>query len=193
MFVNKKIATLLIAFGVSTLAQAVGGAQVVCIGEKPQISLNYSTGQESGAAGLFWVGVVSPDQKLGAFLTPKGWVPYEGGLYPIQARYDGGLPLSISLNIPLPDSSASTNQWAGYTLYAGHGIYDQDMRQMVIDRRSALQTVKPDMVAKGRWRPEFDSDDHFILTLVQMNMTRNKKYGPVLTIPSVNCSSGGGD
>ena len=88
--------------------------------------------QRAGTApGLFWLGVMTPDQTQGAVLTQAGWANYQGGLYPFQARYDTGLPGTIQLRIPFPSNSLSTSGFVGYSVYAGHGAYTQQAQQMV--------------------------------------------------------------
>jgi hypothetical protein len=160
----------------------------------PVLQVSYSTGADAGIPGLFWFGVISQDQTIGSVLTPQGWQNYYGGLYPFQARYDGGFTSNITLSIPFPDGVQTTAAFVGYNVYAGHGIYSTDSREKVVARRASLNSVKPDMVAKGRWRPEFDSDDNFIWSLIQRDMVDNKKYGPILSIPYVDCTPllGGG-
>lgn len=182
-------------------AHAGGTATVECsrpgdttgLNAVPVLQVSYSTGVDAGTPGLFWFGIISQDQTLGSVLTQKGWQNYEGGLYPFQSRYDGGLLQRITLSIPFPDGAQNTGAYVGYKVYAGHGVYSYGMRQKVADRRNALNNVKPEMVAKGRWRPEFDSDDQYIWTLIQKDMVDNNKYGPIVTIPYVDCTppSGG--
>jgi hypothetical protein len=154
----------------------------------PALQVNYSTGADAGTPGLFWFGILSPDQKRGAVLTPQGWQTYTGGLYPFQARYDAGFTPTIAFAVPFPDGSTNTGAYVGYSVYAGDGVYTTDMRQKVADRRASLNAVKPDMVAKGRWRPEFDSDDTYVWSLIQRDMTDNSKYGSIGSIPFVDCS-----
>ncbi len=177
-------------------AHAGGTATVVCSkpGDAfgfvpvPVLQVTYNTGADAGTPGLFWFGIISQDQKLGSVLTPQGWQNYNGGLYPFQARYDSGLLQRITLSIPFPDGVQTTASFVGYSVYAGHGAYSYANRQKVADRRTALNNVKPDMVAKGRWRPEFDTDDTYIWSLIQKDMVDNNKYGPILAIPFVDCT-----
>lgn len=164
-------------------------------GATPTLRVTYSTAGDAGKPGLFWLGVLSADQQIGAALTPQGWQAYQGGLYPYQSRHDAGLRHTITLNVPMPGTSLTTAEYVGYGLYLGHGVYTQQAQQQVASRRAALNRVKPDMVAKGRWRPDFDTDDTFIWTLIQKDMTDNGKYGRVYTIPYLDCTppqSGGG-
>lgn len=151
------------------------------------LNISYPTSADSGAPGLFWLGIISPDQTQGAVLTERGWETYQGGLYPFQSRHDGGLPRTITLSTPFPNNRMSTSGYVGYSVYLGHGAYTPKMRQMVVDRRTALNSAKPTMVAAGRWNAELDSDDRFIWSMIQRDMVDNGKYGEVITIPSLNC------
>lgn len=186
---------LLVSF---TAAYGGGTAAVVCSssgpgsGSVPVLQVAYTTGGDAGTPGLFWLGILSQDQTIGATLTPQGWQTYDGGLYPFQSRYDAGLPPTIVHSVPFPPGVQNTLQYVGYNVYSGHGVYSVDMRKKVADRRASLNVVKPEMVAKGRWRPEFDSDDHFIWTLIQKDMTDNRKFGPLLAIPFLECADGQG-
>lgn len=191
---KKHIALLLSLLGGVSQAHAAGAATIVCSSAgTPNLQVSYSTGPDAGMPGLFWLGIISRDMTLGSVLTPQGWKDYTGGLYPFQARYDNGLMPSIKLEIPFPNGVGNTRQYAGYSIYAGHGAYTQASRQKVAERRAALATVKPDLVAQGRWRAEFDSDEFYMWTLIEKDMKDGNKYGPILTIPYVDCApeSGG--
>lgn len=182
--------------GAMASAHAAGTATVVCsrpgeiYGSRavPILQVSYNPGQDAGTPGLFWFGIISQDLTSGSVLTQQGWQSYYGGLYPFQARYDNGLLPRITLSLPLPGGVQNTAAYVGYSVYTGHGIYTYAMRQKVADRRTALNNVKSDMVERGRWRPEFDSDDNHIWSLVQKDMVDNRKYGPILTIPYVDCT-----
>lgn len=179
----------------SAIAHAGGSAKVVCSRFTPALEITYSTGADAGTPGLLWVGVLTTDKSGGAFHTAKGWEPYNGGLYPFHSRYDSGLPSIIKVILPFPNNSSyTTAQYVGYQVYTGNGVYTKDMREQVRERREALNSVKPDIVAKGLWRSEFDSDDYHMMALAQNDLTVNKKYGMIYTIPFVDCnpSDGGG-
>jgi hypothetical protein len=175
------------------LAHAGGSAAVVCSGDPvgggavPLVQVRYLVGADAGTPGLFWLGLFSADQTKGAALTASGWQTYTGGLYPFQARYDAGFPTTITLSIPFPAGVQTTRDYVGYSVYAGDGVYTAAMQQQVADRRAALNAEKPDLVASGRWSAAFDSDDSYIWALIQRDMTDNKKYGPLLTIPYLSC------
>lgn len=161
----------------------------------PTLRVTYTTGADAGQPGLLWFGVLSADQQSGAVLTPNGWQTYQGGLYPFHSRHDGGLRPSTTLNVPLPGNALTTAEYVGFGVYMGHGIYTVNAQQQVASRRATLNRVKPDMVAKGRWRAEFDTDETFIWTLIQKDMTDNGKYGQAYTIPYIDCTppqQGGG-
>lgn len=176
----------------AVVAHAGGSARVVCARQGPVLEVTYTTGADAGTPGLFWVGVLTSDRSGGAFSTPKGWLPYKGGLYPFHSRYDSGFPQTIKVLLPFPDQSYTTREYVDYTVYTGNGVYTQNMHEQVQERRAALNLVKPDMVAKGLWRPEFESDDFHMTALAQNDLTMNKKYGQVYTIPFVDCDPNSG-
>lgn len=196
-----KIVTAVVLALASAGAFAAGRASLTCgsngpvyemdngngNGQPVYLNVSYPTGGDAGTPGLFWVGIISPDQKVGAVLTERGWEEYQGGLYPFQSRHDGGLPGTISLSLPFPNNALTTNPYVGYSVYLGHGAYTTAMRQKVADRRAALDRVKPTLVASGKWNPEFDRDERFIWSLIQKDMVDQGKYGAVVTIPAVSC------
>lgn len=185
--------TILGLFGCMTSANAQSSASIVCSSDSrswksvPVLKVSYNTGADANKPGLFWFGIISEDQTTGAVLTSQGWQDYQGGLYPFHSRYDNGLTPVINLSIPIPNSATNTSSLVGYIVYAGHGVYLQDSRQKVIERRSVLDSVKADLVAKGRWQVQYETDENYIISLVQRDMVNNKKYGPALTIPYVDC------
>jgi hypothetical protein len=182
---------------VGVVAQAGGTASISCgvsqFGQAPVLSIKYLPSGDSGTPGLFFLGALTPNQQAGAVMTPKGWLTYEGGLYPFQARYDTGLPGSISLEVPLPDGASTTAAYVGFGIYAGHGAYTTKGRAAVAERRASLNEAKAVLVADGMWNSEFNSDERYIYSLVQKDMVDNRKYGLLLTIPFVDCrpQSGG--
>lgn len=157
-------------------------------GQPAVLNLSYQTGADTGTPGLFWIGIISPDEKLGSVLTSNGWADYQGGLYPFQSRYDRGLPGKISMAIPFPNNAQSTAGYVGYKIYVGHGAYDEKARQGVAARRAALNSAKANLVAVGKWHAELESDERHIWALIQRDMEKNEKYGAVLTVPSVDCT-----
>lgn len=185
----------------SAAANAGGSASITCgsappgvynNGQAPVIRISYTPGVDAGVPGLFWLGVLSPDQKIGAVLTEQGWTTYQGGLYPFQARYDNGLPGTISLTIPFPvdagSGSLSTSGFVGYSVYAGHGAYTQQSQQMVANRRTMLNSVRAQRIAAGTWSAQYESDDMFIWSLIQKNMVENQKFGALITVPFIDCT-----
>lgn len=182
------LAGLLAMLGAAASTHAQVTVAVVCdpIKMVPILQVSYGTGRDAGKPGLFWIGVLSEDQRSGAVLTTKGWEGYEGGLYPYQSRFDMGLTPIIKLNTPLPGKS--TSPWAGYTVFAGHGVYTPDSRQKVASRRATLDSTKELLISKGGWRPEYETDDYYMWTLVQRDMVNGNKYGPIFTIPNINCT-----
>ncbi|WP_157896873.1 hypothetical protein [Acidovorax carolinensis] len=190
----KSLVALIAVFSSMVSANAQVSAEVVCDGGKttPILKISYGTGKDARTPGLFWIGILSEDQTKGSFLTTRGWEDYQGGLYPYQARFDGGLAPVINLSTALPGSYTSTVAWVGYRVYVGHGVYSQENRQRVANRRAVLDASKERLVAKGGWRPEYETDEYYIWTLVQRDMMNNKKYGPIFTIPFIDCDIQGG-
>lgn len=183
---------------ISVVAQAGGSATVTCGNAPPGVynngqpvvlNVGYTTGADAGVPGLFWIGVLTSDQGSGAVLTmDQGWIVYQGGLYPFQSRYDGGLPGTIAKTIAFPGDPLSTASYVGYSVYIGHGAYGGAAKLKVADRRSALNSVKAKLVAKGVWNSEYESDDRYIWSLVQKDMVDNQKYASYLTVPYIDCS-----
>lgn len=201
---TKKLLIASAILSVAATASAGGSVDVVCgdgspltpwtQNPYPTFRVTYSPDGDVGKPGLLWFGVLSPDQQRGAVLTMQGWETYQGGLYPPHSRYDGGLR-QISFTVSLPSNALTTAEYVGYGVYLGHGVYTAEAREKVVSRRNTLNRVKPDMQAKGRWNSAFDNDDHFIWTLIQKDMTDNRKYGQYFTIPFIDCTppqQGGG-
>ncbi len=181
----------------SAVAQAGGVVSVTCgnappgvynNGQAPVVNVSYSPGVDAGAPGLFWLGVLTPDQTQGAVLTPQGWATYQGGLYPFHARYDSGLPGSVTLSIPFPAGGLNTSGFVGFTIYAGHGVYTNQAQQTVSNRRAMLNGVRAQRIAAGTWQTDYDSDERMIWSLVQKNMVDNQKFGALLTVPFIDCA-----
>lgn len=183
---------------VGVAAQAGGSATVTCgnaapgvynNGQAPVLNISYSTGADAGTPGLFWLGVLTPDKTNGAVMTSdQGWIAYQGGLYPFQSRYDGGLPGMISKTFPFPGNSLLTTDYVGYIVYTGHGAYGGEAKKKVADRRAALNSVKAKLVEKGVWNSEYEGDDRFIWSLIQKDMVDNQKYGSYITVPLIDCT-----
>lgn len=185
----KSLMVMLAVLGSVASVNAQISASIVCDGWKstPLLKVSYGTGKDASTPGLFWVGILSEDQTAGSVLTGRGWEDYQGGLYPYQSRFDGGLTHVINLSTILPGGSTNTAAWVGYKVYVGHGAYSQDSRQKVANRRAVLDSSKEKLVAKGGWRPEYETDEYYIWTLIQKDMMDNKKYGPILIVPFVDC------
>lgn len=185
--------TVFALFGCMASSNAHSSVSIICSSDNhglipvPVLLVSYSTGADANKPGLFWFGVISENQTTGSVLTTQGWQDYHGGLYPFHSRYDNGLASVINFSIPLPSGATNTASLAGYSVYAGHGIYSQESRQKVINRRSVLDSAKANLVAKGRWLPQYETDENYIWSLTQRDMVNNKKYGPYLTIPYIDC------
>ena len=197
---RKNILCALLAFQAAS-AIAGGSATITCgnappgvynNGQVPQLTINYTPGVDAGAPGLFWLGVLSPDQNSGAVMTQQGWATYQGGLYPFQARYDNGLPGTVTLTIPFPvdpqSGTLSTAGFVGFSVYAGHGVYTQQAQQLVANRRAMLNSVRAQRIAAGTWQADYDTDDRFIWSVIQKNMVENNKFGALITVPFIDCT-----
>jgi hypothetical protein len=198
----RKVLLGVVLAAAAVAAQAGGSATITCgnaapgvynNGQVPTINVSYAPGSDTGTPGLFWLGILSPDQTTGAVLTiDQGWAPYAGGLYPFQSRYDNGLPGAITLTLPFPSDpqnpTLTTAGYVGYGMYVGHGAYTAASQQMVANRRIMLNKIKPQRVAAGTWQADYDSDDRFIWSLIQKDMVDNHKYGSILTVPFIDCT-----
>ncbi|MEM8519073.1 hypothetical protein [Janthinobacterium sp. CAN_S7] len=188
----------LVLWGVTAIAQAGSGsagssAWISCGGDNaPVLNVSYVPDvRDVGIAGLFWMGVLSPDQASGAVMTEHGWANYQGGLFPFAARYDSALPRTLSKTYGLPVSGYTTAGYVGFVVYVGHGVYSADAKAKVRERRTVLNSIRADLIAAGKWTTDYDSDDRYIWTLVLKDMTDRNKYGAVLTVPFVDCTPGG--
>lgn len=190
-----------------TYSYAAGTATVVCehpknvlMGEskRPHMQITYFPERDVGIPGLLWLALVAPDESHGYLMTQRGWVkledilPYawlagEAGKHHFLARYDQGFPGTIRFTLGFHNNSTSTSAYVGYRLYVGHGALSDALLQKVKVRRDVLTAAKPDLVARGRWKPEYDDDSGYIHSLLQQDMQINKKYGVALTIPAHEC------
>lgn len=126
---------------VTLVVQAGGMASVTCgtapvgvynNGQLPMLNMNYTPSGSISAPGLFWVGILDPDREKGAFLTQEGWMAYQAGQAPFQARYDADFPSSITLAVPFPtDGRLDTAGWIGYGIYAHLGVYQNLDKKLV--------------------------------------------------------------
>lgn len=179
--------------GLGLVAQASGGsATVSCangLGSPPVLSISYSPGSDAGVPGLFWLGVLTPGKSGGAVLTPNGWIQYQGGLYPYQSQFQGGLPAGgISMSMEFPDGALTTAAYVGYEVYAGHGVYSLEGQQKVAVRRASVTSARNSLVASNQWNSYYTSDDSTIYAAVQQDMIDGGKYGSLITIPFVDCT-----
>lgn len=182
---------VLAVVALATLAGTASAAgRVVCSNANTPVIQDTIQVNEAGQPGLLFVGMHSPDQRQAYFLNFQGnWEVYQGGQYQPAARYDVGLPSSYPLTVTLPGQPAYTSAaFQGWTVYVGYGVYTPKAQSMVKTRRDALNKIKPQRVAQGKWSPEYDSDDRFILSLVQKDLTDNKKYTQSVVIPYVDCT-----
>ena len=81
-----------------------------------------------------------------------------------------------------------------WSIYIGFGVLTPEAQGMVKSRREALNELKPQRVAEGRWNENYDSDDQFKWALVQKNMVDNSLYQmSVDKVPLLYCRSDNGN
>jgi hypothetical protein len=184
----KQILTIVALVTLAGTASAAG--RVVCLNANTPVIQDTIQVGEVGQLGVLYVGMHSPDQRQAYFLNLQGnWEAYLGGLYQPAARYDAGLPASYPVTVTLPEQPAYTSAaFQGWTVYVGYGVYTPKAQSLVQARRTTLNEIKPQRVAQGKWSPEYDSDERFILSLVQKNLMDNKKYIQSVVIPYVDCT-----
>lgn len=183
------------SLAVACLAAHAQSAAVVCMGNVATLQINYGTGSDANTPGLFWLGLVAPDGSAADYLDMSGnWQPYQSGLIPPTGRYDAGLPPIVQATVALPGQPTNTFAMQGWIVGIGQGVLAQESQQQVAQRRASLDSVKPQLVAKGTWNPMFDDDNQFKWALAQGDMISNKKYVQALSIPPIDCTpeTGGG-
>ncbi len=157
-------------------------------GGTPIINVTYSTGGDGGQPGVFWLGILTPDQQVADALNiNQQWIQYTGGLYPPNQVFTSGMPGTVTVSIPLPGDPSDTSQYVGYTIYAGHGVLTTQDQQEVAYRRQYLNANEARMQQNGTWNSAYADDSQFEWALVQKDMLDNNKWGAVITIPYVNC------
>ena len=140
---------------------AARAGEVKCLNEQPQYfeTLKIPT---AGQPGAVFVGAHDPGKRQAYFLTPKGWERYEGGLYTVYQRFDEGLPAALPLQSLLPKGiNWTSSEVVDWSIYIGFGVLTPEAQDMVKSRREALNELKPQRVAEGRWNENYDSDDQF--------------------------------
>jgi hypothetical protein len=174
-------------------ASAGGMPYYTGVGTKPVINITYSTGPDAGTPGLIWIAMSTPDQQAGwamPFSTGQ-WEPLQqGGLYPPLGIHADGLPAQLSFELPIPSSneySMDTGAVVGYQLGIGHGVLNSGAQNKVSERRNFLNGIREDLIKRGKWSSEYDSDDQFKWALVQKDAMDSGKYAIGLVIPYVNC------
>jgi hypothetical protein len=192
----------------AAVAQVAGNGQVQCSGEAAVLSVSASaSAADTGRPGAWFIAAHHPsDATQVVFLTPGGWVVPEsvGKLVPYGVYYDG-IPGSIGATACAPMSSYSdggsvtydfsgcgptTDPWAGYIVKVGYGVLTPEGEMLVSTRRERMEAAKPIMQQQGRWRPEYEDDEHMREALVIKSM-RDGRIVDVLTVPSMQCAMGG--
>lgn len=182
----------------ATLCCHAQTAAVVCMGNVATLQISYSMGADANQPGLFWLGMAAPDGSGADYLDMTGnWQPYQSGLIPPTGRYDAGLPPVIQATVALPGRPTNTAALQGWIIGVGKGVLTPQSQQEVAQRRAALNSAKPTLVAEGTWNPAFDDDNQFKWSLAQGDMISNKKYLQALSVPLIDCTAetgnGGGN
>ena len=197
--------TVLIALSLATattpaLAQVSGDAQVYCAGDTPALNVNASASSaDAGKPGAWFVAAHDPyDGSRIAYLTPGGWVIPElaDGIVPYQ-EYPTGIPGSITATACVPPSTdyginlsmcgQTTEPWAGYIVKVGYGVLTPEGEMLVATRRERLDAAKPLMLEQGKWRAEYEDDDHMRKALVIKSLREPGNVIDVLTVPYTSC------
>ncbi|MDN4571996.1 hypothetical protein DBB29_00675 [Pandoraea cepalis] len=174
-----------------TVAGVAGAqtAQIVCVNQVATLRVGYPAGGDSGKPGAFWMGIAAPDYSAGWSVNLSGnWQQYQGGLVVPAGRFDNGVPPSIQVNVALPGAPTNTYAYQGWIVGAGTGILTQNALTLIANRRNVLEQVKAGRIAAGTWSQMYESDDTYRLALAQSDMTANKKYAQLLTIPPIDCT-----
>ncbi|MCA8270365.1 hypothetical protein [Burkholderia vietnamiensis] len=176
----------------SAHAQITAGTEVVCVGAVATLRINALIGSDARKPGMLWIGIAAPDRSAGMYLDLSGnWQSYTGGLIPPAGRYDAGLPVLINADIPLPGKPHSTAAFADWDIGLGEGVYTDQAKQLVAQRRAQLDGVKPKRVASGTWDPMLDDDNQYIWSLVASDMLSNQKYRRLASIQNLDCGMSG--
>ncbi len=145
------------------------------------ITARYEPGEDIGRAGLVWLTLVPPTMTAPLVYTLDGsWQEYQGGLFVPAGRYDAGLPRLFTA------TTAVSDQYVGWTVYAGHGVLTDKARQTIAWRRQVLDAQRAQRIAAGTWHREYESDERVTWSLVQKDADDNKKFTALGIIPSCN-------
>lgn len=197
---REKLKVVMIAAAIAALSGAAVTARaqvasVVCQGTTPMLQINASMGADTGQPGIFWLGLGSQSLSVADYVDQTGnWQSYQSGLFPPTNVYQNGLPPIVQMSVPFPGQPTSTAGYVGWIVGVGEGVLTPASQQLIAQRRAALNSAKNVEMAAGGWNAAYESDDQYKLALVQTDMTANKKYQQVLTVPFLDCTpqSGGG-
>lgn len=198
--------TLLVALFVAStpvFAQVAGNAQMYCSGDMPVLNVTASVpAADAGKPGAWFIAAHDPhDATRIAYLTPGGWVAPDaaGGIVAYQG-YPAGIPASIAATacVPVvmegwpstPDLSMcgqATDPWIGYLVKVGYGVLSPDGEMLVANRRERLELTKPLMIEQGRWRAEYEDDDHMRKSLILKSLREPGNVIDVMTVPYLSC------
>lgn len=202
--------TILIAMTLAAapaFAQVSGNAQVYCAGDTPVLNVSASASfADAGKPGAWFVAAHDPyDASRIAYLTPAGWaVPDAPGTIIAYQDYPAGIPGNIAASACVPAAfyteggggysapnlsacGQTTEPWAGHIVKVGYGVLTQEGEMLVATRRERLDFAKPTMIETGKWRAEYEDDDHMRKALVIKHLREPGNIIDVLTVPHTSC------
>jgi len=200
---KKTMLLLLLSHGLA-MAQTVSGS-VFCSGNvfdpsPASVAISGTVASDDvGLPGAIWIGIEDPATPgyPTAFLTPNGWVTWTTGGFPTYVE-TSAINQQFSYTACVPGSfaggtcSATTGDYLGWKVYAGYGVLTPVHQSLITKRRASLDSAKTQLVAKGKWRTEYEDDVAYRNALIQ-GSANDGRWGEAMTIPFVDCSppSGG--
>lgn len=178
------VAVAVFAAGTAT-AQVSGNAVVKCSGEHATLYVSaYTSTADAGRPGAWYVAAHHPtDLTRVAFLTPLGWrEPDRGGFVPYSEHRAGIVDLS--------SCSYTSQHLAGYIVKAGYGVLTPAGEKLVSSRRERMEVARPLFEERGKWRTEYDDDEHLRESLVLKSLREEHRVADFLVVPTVHCPEG---
>lgn len=200
------VAVAVFAVGTAT-AQVSGNAVVKCSGEHATLYVSaYTSTADAGRPGAWYVAAHHPtDLTRVAFLTPLGWrEPDRGGFVP-YSEHRAGIPASLEVRACLPQAvhddygyatvdlsscSYTSQHLAGYIVKAGYGVLTPAGEKLVSSRRERMEVARPLFEERGKWRTEYDDDEHLRESLVLKSLREEHRVADFLVVPTVHCPEG---
>lgn len=128
--------------------------------------------QDVGKPGVVYVAVHDDSQTRAFFLTAAGWVPWQGGMFPIHTVARDGLR-NTTIQVPDPHLIGMDEGFTQWNLLVGYGALSE------ADERLVQRYVQGVELAKTRSQggpAHAVHPDQFRLALVQKDLTDNGKY-----------------